>query len=98
MSSASSRRTFIAMLGLAPASAVAAEDMANPINGPSGKPEFHFGAQHARVASALRKLADQIEAGDALAQRITITSSITHEDFLEHRVAIDVVYRNAGEV
>lgn len=99
--SQSSRRTVLAILGLAPVSAIAGEDFARPILGLDGKPSgYHFGAADQfnveglpvnRVAGALRKLADEIEARGILVQGMTMVSKVSAEDFLTHTISLEIV-------
>ena len=100
----SSRRTVLAILGLAPVSAVAGEDFARPLLGPDGKPTgFHFGQADqfnvqglptSRVAGALRRLADEIDSGGVLVQGMSMTSKVTFDEFLMHTISLEI----AGKV
>jgi hypothetical protein len=86
------RRTAVAMLGLAGASgaAIAAEDIAKPLMSIGDKESgYHFGASHERIVKALRRLADDIEGGGSHAQSLLLTSKLSNEDFLTHTLSIE---------
>lgn len=102
----SSRRTVLGILGLAPMSAVAGEDFARPLlNSDGTQTGFHFGQADQfnveglptnRVAGALRRLADEIDARGILVQGMTMTSKVTHEDFLTHTITIDIACKTGN--
>jgi hypothetical protein len=50
-----------------------------------------FGLNDAKAVAALRKLADDIEAGSVALQSVTIASHATHEEFAIREVIIEVL-------
>ncbi len=57
-----------------------------------------FGLNDAKAVAALRKLADEIEAGAVTLFSVTTSSHATHEEFTVREVVIEVLeeYPNAG--
>ena len=57
-----------------------------------------FGLNDAKTVIALRKLADDIEAGNVVLQSVTTSSHATHEEFAIREVVIEVLedYPGAG--
>jgi hypothetical protein len=88
MTNKATRRTALSMLGLAPVSAFAAEDISNVLYASDGTPTgFHFSVGP-NSAPALRRLAAEMEAGNVFAQEIILTSKVTNDDFLMHTLSI----------
>jgi hypothetical protein len=52
---------------------------------------YAFGLIDARVASALRKLAEDIETGEVVLHSITTSCHATHEEFTIREVTIEVL-------
>lgn len=84
-----SRRNALTMLGLGATGAIPAEDLAKQLSS-IGKSSsgYHFGANAARISTALRNLADDIEKGGSHAQQLTFESKFGVEDFLIHTLSI----------
>jgi hypothetical protein len=57
-----------------------------------------FGLNDAKAVAALRKLADDIEAGTVALQSVTTSSHATHEEFAVREIVIELLedYPNAG--
>jgi hypothetical protein len=57
-----------------------------------------FGLNDAKAVAALRKLADEIEAGTVALFSVTTSSHATHEEFTVREVVIEVLeeYPNVG--
>ena len=73
------RRTVLSVLGLASASAaVAGEDLAKSMLNGSGKPCGYRFAINDKVSAALRRLADDIDAGGTHPQAMELKSSARH--------------------
>ncbi len=72
---APSRRTTLAMLGLVPATAVGAETMIDPKNEPTTLLTGHDTSAQ-QIATALHRLAEQIEAGAVLTERLDFSASL----------------------
>lgn len=100
-----SRRSALSVLGLASVAAIAPEDFSNKIGG--GETNVDFGvagiwnsesaertaANLAKMTAALRRLADDIDAGGTLVQGMKLTSEVKPDDFLFHTLSIDFVLR-----
>lgn len=86
MSIATSRRTALALLGFAPAGALAAEDISE--RQPTAK-GFRFGVDKQRAIAALRRLADDLEAGGSLLFAMELGASLKHDAFLTHRFTVE---------
>jgi hypothetical protein len=94
------RRTALAILGLAPASALAGEDLSakldnggaklDGIQRPNSYTGFRFGIGD-KTSAALRRLADDIDAHGSLVQAMNLNSKASHEDFLLHTLTIEFV-------
>lgn len=82
------------MLGLGATGAIPAEDLAKELS-TIGKSSsgYHFGTNKARIATALRNLADDIESGGSHAQELTFVSKFGLEDFLIHTLSIQFAMR-----
>lgn len=80
-----SRRAALTVLGLAPAAAITPEDfsVAQPLSH-----GFLFGRDRQKVSDALRKLADDIEAGGTHVTRLDMHSALRHDEFLTHELVI----------
>lgn len=82
------RRTVLSMLGLAPATvAVAGEDLAKPLNGSFS---CKFGINQL-FSQALRRMADDIDAGGTLLQSGGLNSEASVDEFLLHTLTIKFV-------
>ena len=57
-----------------------------------------FGLNDAKAVAALRKLADEIEAGTVVLHSVTTSSHAAHEEFAIREVIVEVLeeYPNAG--
>ncbi|HEY1939820.1 MAG TPA: hypothetical protein VGJ33_17950 [Candidatus Angelobacter sp.] len=55
-----------------------------------------FGLNDAKTVLALRKLADDIEAGNAVLQSVTTSSHATHEEFAVREVVIEILEEYPG--
>jgi hypothetical protein len=57
-----------------------------------------FGLNEAKAVEALRKLADDIEAGTVVLHSVTTSSHATHEEFAIREVVVEVLeeYPNLG--
>lgn len=84
-----SRRSALSVLGLGAASTIAPEDMSKQV-GIGTKVYFGVGDAQ-RIATALRKMADDIDAGGMLIQSARLESNILPEDFLAHDLTIKFV-------
>lgn len=83
------RRSALSVLGLGAAATIAPEDMSKQMGGGT---KTHFGVGDAkRIATALRKMADDIDAGGTLIQSARLESNILPEDFLTHDLSIKFV-------
>ncbi|HEY6307494.1 MAG TPA: hypothetical protein VI488_13665 [Candidatus Angelobacter sp.] len=56
--------------------------------------KYAFGLDEARTAAALRKLADEIEAGSVALHRVSTSSHATHEEFTIRELVIEVLEEN----
>jgi hypothetical protein len=75
-----SRRTALSVLGLGSAGIVSGEDLSKPLSeqfGSSGQAGYRFGLDYKRTVGALRRLADDIEAGGTFPQELSLTSKIS---------------------
>mgnify|MGYP001584846120 CR=1 FL=1 len=70
---------------------VTAYDASPPLK--SGGDQFAFGCDSKLAAAALRKLADQIDAGAILAQRVEQKTVAKHEDFASSSFIIEFVQK-----
>jgi hypothetical protein len=59
---------------------------------------YAFGLDEARTAAALRKLADEIEAGSVVLHSVTTSSHAAHNEFSVRELVIEVLEEspNAG--
>lgn len=81
-----SRRTTLAMLGLAPSTVVGAETFLPPIE---GRRSGQAGRTSDKViAAALRRLAENIEGGTVSATGIEINAAINPNAIVEHALTI----------
>jgi hypothetical protein len=82
---------------LAPAAAIAGEDFSQPIKQLNGQEGFHFGVAGSRIGQgnkgriigALRRLADDMEAGGTHVIGMRLATEAKPEDFLKHTLSID---------
>jgi hypothetical protein len=101
-----SRRTALSMLGLGATVAVVPEDFSAKANayGPDKAYSFGVAGQHvgggrsaevtrARMTAALRRLADDIDAGGTHVQSMRLTSDVQIEDFLKHTLQVEFSLR-----
>lgn len=58
--------------------------------------KYAFGLDEARTAAALRKLADEIEAGRVALHSVSVSSHAAHEEFTIREVVIEVLEENAS--
>lgn len=86
-----SRRTTLAMLGLAPATAVGAESFsAKPIDEPWA-PSSHYSKEtYARV---FRSLSEQIEQGRVDVFNIDLAVTLKPDDFVKHILSVEFSYK-----
>lgn len=65
----------------------------------SAKPigKFGFGISKNNAADALRALADAIEAGKAITQKVTHSTHATVDDFVMHHIAVTFAASRAAE-
>jgi hypothetical protein len=56
--------------------------------------KYAFGLEEARTAAALRKLADEIEAGSVALHSVSTSSRATHEEFTVRELVIEVLEEN----
>jgi hypothetical protein len=56
--------------------------------------KYAFGLDEARTAAALRKLADEIEAGSVALHSVSTSSHATHEEFTIRELVIEVLEEN----
>lgn len=85
-----SRRSALAILGLAPTAPIAAADFGTDAAEPAhddGRISFGVNSSK-RTADALRRLADEIEGKRAFVSKCDLHSTVTHEDFLQHTLQI----------
>jgi hypothetical protein len=66
---------------------------ANECTRKSGK--YAFGVDEARTAAALRKLADDIEAGNVTLHSVSTSTQAVHEEFTVRELVIEVLEENA---
>jgi hypothetical protein len=57
-------------------------------------PAYQFGLQREKVAGALRRLADEVDAGDILPQEMSDTTSSSVGDYVLRKVFIKFGLRN----
>jgi hypothetical protein len=94
VSDKATRRTALAILGLAPATALAAEDVRHRDIPDGGGRSYGFGASVPRTVAALRRLADEIERGDCLLQTMDMQSSAAFDAFLVHKLTVGFAVRD----
>lgn len=56
--------------------------------------KYAFGLDEARTAAALRKLADEIEAGNVALRSVSTSSHAAHEEFTVRELVIEVLEEN----
>lgn len=93
-----SRRSALSVLGLGAAATIAPEDFSRQVVGPKG---YHFGVgndprdlsgkRRETITAALRRLADDIDAGGSFVHGMKLVSEAKHEDFLIHSLQIEFV-------
>ena len=88
------RRTALAMLGLPAAAAMTTEAMAKSAHLTGG---YQFGADRDRTSQALRRLADDIDAGGTHITEMTLTSTLSVRDFLAHELTLTFHMRQPDE-
>jgi hypothetical protein len=84
-----SRRTTLAMLGLAPATAVGAETFLPPVEG--GGVQVGFSTDKI-MANAFRQLAENIEAGRVCVRSIDLGCSVRSDVVIEHTLTTTFSY------
>lgn len=90
--SASSRRTVLALLGLAPASAaVGAESFVPPPDG-KGLAPMAGPTTDVAIATALRNMADAIDRGEIVTTDISVDGSLRANEIMKHRLAVEFYY------
>ncbi len=85
------RRTFLTFLGFAPASAVGAESMLEPPKKPGG---LQVGQESSpeRIAYSLRRLAEGVEDGSVMIERIDFSASLAPDEVVRHKMSISLVH------
>jgi hypothetical protein len=56
--------------------------------------KYAFGLDEARTAEALRRLADDIDAGHVALYRVTTSTHATHDEFTIRELVIEVLEEN----
>lgn len=56
--------------------------------------KYAFGLDEARTAAALRKLADEIEAGNVALRSVSTSTHAAHEEFAVRELVIEVLEEN----
>lgn len=85
------RRTTLAMLGLAPAGAVGAETFLEPLQKPH-QIQAGSDASDPRIADALRRLADSIERKQTLTSHLRVDCVIEADKVVQHELTVRFVY------
>lgn len=87
---APSRRTTLAMLGLVPSAAIGAETMIDPKH----KADIQTGMDTSpqQIATALKRLAEQIETGNVLTEALDFSASLRADTLLTNRLTVSFWY------
>lgn len=89
-----SRRTTLAMLGLAPATAVGAETFLNaPEPGHWARPNIGNDSSNETVATALRNLADNIVAGKVDVTCLDLNASLKPDEIVYHNLTVTFAHK-----
>jgi hypothetical protein len=80
------------MLGLAPASAVGAETFLQAPDKPE-RPNVGADANAATIVNALRRLAENIEAGRVGVGRLDLNAKLLRDEIVEHDLTVGFVYK-----
>jgi hypothetical protein len=104
-----SRRTALSVLGLGAVAALPEDFSNKTVGVGSAEMSFGIAGTHmhdgslegfqraaaarSRMSDALRRLADDVDAGGTLVQEMKLSSSVKPDDFLVHSLAIDFVLR-----
>lgn len=88
------RRTALAMLGLASASAVGAETFMSPPPTPGDVQSVSAAYQRERFAQAFEKLASELRRDAVLVESLTLSASLQHDDIADrHELVLKFAYR-----